>query len=145
VLDPDHRTLLVRFEFPNWIGWATPGGGVAEGESDEEALRRELSEEAGLEGFELGPLIWTRTHLFELGIDWDGQVERYYLVRTPRFEPVPRLTWTELNTEFVTDIRWWTPADLEADAAEFAPRRLPALVRELTVNGAPAEPIDVGV
>jgi hypothetical protein len=30
-----------------------------------------------------------RTRLFELGIDWDGQVERYYLVRAPAFEPVP--------------------------------------------------------
>ena len=89
VVDPDERVLLVRFEFPNWTGWATPGGGVDPGETDAEALRRELEEEVGLDASELGPLVWMRTHLFELGIDWDGQVERYYLVRAPAFEPVP--------------------------------------------------------
>jgi 8-oxo-dGTP diphosphatase len=144
VVDPDDRVLLVRFEFPNWIGWATPGGGVNRDEVDEEALRRELAEEAGLARFDLGPLVWTRTHLFELG-DWDGQVERYYLVRTPRFDPAPRLTWEQLNQEYVTAIRWWTLGELEAAEALFAPRRLPLLVRELILHGPPAEAIDVGV
>jgi 8-oxo-dGTP pyrophosphatase MutT (NUDIX family) len=91
VLDPGDRVLLVRFEFEQWIGWATPGGGVDKGETDEVALRRELAEEAGLEGFPLGPLVWKRTHLFELA-EWDGQVERYYLVRALAFDPAPRLT-----------------------------------------------------
>jgi ADP-ribose pyrophosphatase YjhB (NUDIX family) len=35
VLDPDDRVLLVRLEFPHWTGWAMPGGGVDEGETDE--------------------------------------------------------------------------------------------------------------
>jgi ADP-ribose pyrophosphatase YjhB (NUDIX family) len=144
VVDSGDRVLLVRFEFPHWTGWATPGGGVNTGETDEEALRRELEEEAGLDAFELGPIVWTRTHLFELG-RWDGQVERYYLVRTPAFDPDPRLTWTELNAEFVTAVRWWTLEELEAAGVQFAPRRLPLLVRELLRGGPPPEPIDVGV
>jgi ADP-ribose pyrophosphatase YjhB (NUDIX family) len=144
VLDSAERILLVRFEFPHWIGWATPGGGVNAGESDEEAIRRELAEEAGLESFELGPLVWTRTHFFELG-RWDGQAERYYLVRTAGFEPVPGLTWPELNAEYVTAIRWWTLEELETADALFAPRRLPHLVRELLLHGPPAESLDVGV
>jgi 8-oxo-dGTP diphosphatase len=144
VVDPREHVLLVRFEFPRWVGWATPGGGVARGESDEEALCRELAEETGLDGFELGPIVWTRTHLFELG-DWDGQVERYYLVRAASFEPTPRLSWVELNAEYVTAVRWWSPRELEGAADEFAPRRLPSLVRELIVHGPPVEPVDVGV
>lgn len=144
VVDPDDRVLLVRFEFPHWVGWATPGGGVDSGETDEAAIRRELAEEAGLEGFELGPVVWTRTHLFELG-DWDGQVERYFFVRTPVFDPVPGLTWAQLNAEYVTAIRWWTLAELEATDAAFAPSRLPRLLRELTLHGPPTEPVDVGV
>ena len=144
VLDEVDRVLLVRFEFPHWTGWATPGGGVNPGETDEDAVRRELAEEAGLEGFALGPMIWTRTHFFALG-DWDGQGERYYLVRTPGFEPAPRLTWAELNAEYVTAVRWWTLAELEASEGSFAPRRLPFLVRELIRHGPPAEPIDAGV
>ncbi len=146
VLDDSTRTLLVRFDFGDRVVWATPGGGIEEGESDEHALRRELVEEAGLEGFELGPLVWTRTHHLAFGGGrWDGQTERYYLVRTLPFEPVPRLSWEELRAERMTAVRWWTLAELEAADAIFAPRRLPVLLRELIQHGPPAEPVDVGV
>ncbi|OFW72465.1 MAG: hypothetical protein A2Y55_02760 [Actinobacteria bacterium RBG_16_68_12] len=146
VLDPCDRILLVRFDFGDRVVWATPGGGIEEGETDERAVRRELAEEAGLEEFELGPLVWTRTHHVPLGGGrWDGQTERYYLVRTPSFEPVPLLSWDELRAEGMTAIRWWTPAELGAAEELFAPRRLPLLVRELLLHGPPAEPVDVGV
>jgi 8-oxo-dGTP pyrophosphatase MutT (NUDIX family) len=145
VLDPDDRVLLVRFEFPDQAVWATPGGGIEKGEMDEHALKRELLEEAGLESFDLGPEIWRRTHLFELSIAFDGQQERYYLVRTPPFEPLPRLSWDELRSEGMTAVRWWTLDELSASAEMFAPRRLPALVDGIVRDGPPAEPIDVGV
>ena len=67
VLDGTDRILLVRFDFGDRLVWAAPGGGVEEGEDDEHAVRRELAEEAGLEGFELGPLVWTRTHVVPIG------------------------------------------------------------------------------
>ncbi len=146
VLDDDDRILLVRFEFPDRTVWATPGGGVNEGETDEDALRRELLEEAGLEDFDVGPLTWTRTHHTPLeGGRWDGQTDRVYLVRTPAFEPAPRLTWAELRAEWMTAIRWWTLAELEAAETIFSPRRLPALVRSLLEDGPSSEPLDVGV
>jgi 8-oxo-dGTP pyrophosphatase MutT (NUDIX family) len=146
VVDDDDRVLLVRFDFGDRVVWATPGGGIEEGESDEHAIRRELVEEAGLDDFELGPLVWTRTHHVPLGGGrWDGQSERYYLVRTPAFEPTPHLTWEELRSEGMTDVRWWTSDELRASDALFAPRRLPLLVRTLLVEGPPAEPLDVGL
>lgn len=36
LLDERDRVLLVRFEFPQWTGWATPGGGVDLEETDED-------------------------------------------------------------------------------------------------------------
>ena len=147
IVDDADRILLVRFDFGDrGVVWATPGGGIEEGESDEHALRRELSEEAGLEAFALGPLVWTRTHHVPMGGGrWDGQSERYYVVRVAAFEPAPRLSWEELRNEGMTAVRWWTPEELEASAELFAPRRLALLVRELLLHGPPAEPIDVGV
>jgi ADP-ribose pyrophosphatase YjhB (NUDIX family) len=146
VLDDDDRVLLVKFEFPDGrTVWATVGGGLEAGETHEDAARRELIEEAGLDGVELGSPVWTRTHVFELGIRWDGQTETYFLVRTPPFEPRPQHSWAELSAEGVTAIRWWTLAELEATDAVFAPSRLPLLLRELILHGPPAEPIDVGV
>ena len=147
VLDPDDRILLVRFAFPDRTVWATPGGGLDEGETYEQAIVRELEEEAGVAGFELGPWIWTRTHVFpfESGL-WDGQVERYVLVRTHSFEPVPRFSAEQLAAEHVTGIRWWTQEELaHAGGVLFAPRRLPGLVAALLRDGPPGEPIDAGV
>ena len=146
VLDPADRILLVRFDFPARSFWATPGGGIDEGETPEQAVTRELDEEVGLVEFELGPWVWTREHVFpfENGL-WDGQAERYMLLRTHAFEPVPRFTPQELEAEYVTGLRWWTPAELAASDEVFAPRRLPELVAALLRDGPPEEPLDVGV
>ena len=146
VLDEADRVLLVRFTSRDREIWLTTGGGVEDAETDEEAIRRELLEEAGLVGFELGPLVWTRTvHAPLDGGRWDGQTERFYLVHTASFEPAPSLTWEELRAEGMTAVRWWLLDELEATDAIFAPRRLPLLLRELILHGPPAEPIDVGV
>ncbi|HEY0415245.1 MAG TPA: NUDIX domain-containing protein [Gaiellaceae bacterium] len=128
VVDAEGRVLLTRFGHPvtrdAW--WATVGGGVDPGESDEEALRRELREEAGLAGFELGPLVHTREHTFP----WAGRLlrqrERFYLVRVQAHEPAPTI---DLAAEGVTDVRWWTRAELDDPPETVVPANLGALVR----------------
>ena len=140
VLDTDDRVLLVRFDFPPFP-WAPPGGGMDAGESDEEALRRELAEELGLDEFELGPLLWHREHEFDAPVSFRGQREHCYLVRVEPFDPVPRL---DLAAEHVTEIRWWSPDELGSSREVFGPRRLPELVAELLESGAPAVPLTLG-
>jgi ADP-ribose pyrophosphatase YjhB (NUDIX family) len=147
VVDAHERVLLVRFDLVRGGHvWATVGGGLEPGETHEDAARREMREEAGLDGIELGACIWTREHVFEDPIDFAGQRERYYLVRTPVFEPEPGHTWEQLNAERVSAIRWWTIEEILASPESlFAPRRLGGLLRELLRDGPPARPIHVGV
>jgi 8-oxo-dGTP pyrophosphatase MutT (NUDIX family) len=146
ICDPTGRILLVRFTFPERSVWGCPGGGVEPGETHEDALRRELREEVGFELEELGPWIWTRTHLIPLfGGRWDGQVERYFVVEAEPFEPMPQFTGEQLLAEFVTGVRWWSAENL-ANASELVfPKRLPELLAQLRESGAPAQPIDPGI
>ena len=147
VLDPDDRILLVRFVNPETGEefWATPGGGLDPGEGLEEGLRRELREETGLEDVEIGPVVWTRRHVFP----WAGrtldQSERIALVRTGSFEPRPGLTTAQLADEGVHELRWWTLGELAVSGANFAPRRIVRFLRQLLDEGPPPAPIDVGV
>jgi TDG/mug DNA glycosylase family protein len=145
VVDELDSVLLVRFAFPDGDVWATPGGGIDAGESDEQAIRRELVEECGLEKPDLGPTIWRRTHWKTNMVGFAGQTERYVFVRTAAFEPAPRWTPEQLADEGVAEIRWWTREELATSDTVFAPRRLPALVAALLRDGPPAEPVDVGV
>lgn len=146
VLDPADRVLLVRFEFPDaGSRWALPGGGLEPGESHEDALRRELSEEVGLHDPTIGPHIWDRLHIIPF-IDgrWDGQRERIHLVRSHAFDPVPALPWEALHAEYMFEVRWWHLDDIPDDL-DVVPRSLRAHLAALLRDGPPNRPVDVGV
>jgi TDG/mug DNA glycosylase family protein len=137
-LDSRGRTLLIRWPRPGGQPfWIAPGGGVEPGESDDAALHRELAEELGLAGRQLGPCIWTRDFVFPWRDKWWHQTERYRVVYA---EP------DELgHGEESENARWWTVEELEGTDELIAPARLGELLRDLAANGPPSEPVDVGI
>ncbi len=147
VVTPDDEVLLARFVFPSGVEvWALPGGGLEDGESYEDGLRRELHEELGLTDVDIGPHVWNREHIVPMRTGHDGQRDRVHLVRTERFRPEPTIGWEALRDEYVADLRWWTlPEITERTDLRFVPRRLAAHLAELLTNGAPDQPIDVEV
>ncbi len=145
LLDPEGRVLLFRFEDGTGFSWwATPGGGLEEGETHEQAALRELHEETGLAGVELGPCVWIREHAFPMSGRTYRQQERFYAARVDPFE-VDTAGNLAYELEMMREHRWFSVAELrELGGQRLAPRRLASLLQEL-LAGYPEQPLDVGV
>jgi ADP-ribose pyrophosphatase YjhB (NUDIX family) len=121
--------------------WACAGGAAEQGESLHEALRRELHEEAGLQG--IGEPIEVMTITTEVpdlvpeGLR--GVVTHFFLIPVKgEFDPVPGVPANHEGhptAEGITSWRWWTAAEVfEATRdglAVFSPRDLGPLLPHL--------------
>jgi ADP-ribose pyrophosphatase YjhB (NUDIX family) len=89
--------------------WVLPGGGFDPGETWEAAASRELCEETGLAGVELGPCVWTREKEVVLFGEWTRGVERYFLARVSDVE-VSNANQLDYERAVYQEVRWW-PVD----------------------------------
>lgn len=144
VIDDADRVLLFgghEIEGPGKF-WFTPGGGIEPGETQEQAARREMLEETGLTGFELGRVIWTRTGPGLL----DGETVMYqstgYLVRVPAFA-VDTTGFSEIERNSILEFRWWSVADLRATTDRLVPGQLADLVASALDESAAQDPVDL--
>lgn len=142
VLDPSDNVLLVRLVFPHGAWWVLPGGGIEVGENPLDALRRELAEEVGLVDPLLGGRVWSRTHVFAMNDEWDGQCEDVFFVRSDPFTPAPRLSEEELRAESLHEVRWWHLDEIAAYDGDdhFSPADLHERISRIAVHGVPAVP-----
>lgn len=145
LLDDADRLLLfsARNEEDGSVRWFTPGGGLAPGESHEEAALRELQEETGLTNVPLGPEIWRGRPWTTVrgGVAYEVR-QRYYMARVSAFE-VDTSAFEEIEKAAITGHRWWTAADLVTTSDVLRPAGLPQLLASLLKDGPPDVPIMV--
>ncbi|HEX7077338.1 MAG TPA: NUDIX domain-containing protein, partial [Candidatus Eisenbacteria bacterium] len=131
-VDREGRVLL--FQFARASGeryWATPGGGLEEGESFEEAAAREAREELGVDAVGLVPL-WERTAEFPFAGRSVLQREKYFLLLVP----IPEFSEAVLavqREEGISKPRWWTVGELAHAQETVFPESLAALLRGIRI------------
>jgi 8-oxo-dGTP pyrophosphatase MutT (NUDIX family) len=117
IVDPAERVLLFRFVHKRGLlaghdHWGTPGGGVEDGETLEQAALRELQEETGLQRQSVGAEVARREVALQLP---DGehvlQDERFFLVRVAD-NALSQDGWTDFEREVMVEHRWWTLEEL---------------------------------
>lgn len=100
IVDDEGRVLLIKHVFRPGSGWGVPGGFINKGEQAEDAARREMREELGLE-LDRMELVFVRTVIHV------QQLEIVFLCHTSG-NPEPR------NME-VQHVAWFQPNELPED------------------------------
>ncbi|MER8103618.1 NUDIX domain-containing protein [Kitasatospora sp. NPDC094016] len=142
LLDGQDRILLFLGSDPATPGeawWFTPGGGLEPGEDVREAAARELVEETGLRGADLGPLVAYGTVSFSFQGRRYEQDQWFHLARTTD----TGLDHSGMGEEHAQLLaaRWWTVEELRGTAETVYPVGLADFLERLLAEGPPVAPV----
>ena len=137
--DADYAVSSERSDLRHY--WVPPGGGLAEGESFEEAALRELFEETGICLESIVHHVWDRVTRFVSRGALVEQHEKYFFATEA---VTSNRVHTSGTDELIAGYCWWPMPEMLASDEVFFPNGLPELFGRLLGRGLPAEPLRLG-
>ncbi len=147
VLNKENQIFLFKYYFDyladdNAI-WITPGGGLEDGESFEDALKRELFEELGVTITGNCPEVYYRNPVYTLkNGDQVQSVEKFFLVNVSE-EVFSSEHWTENEKKQMSAGKWWSVAEIKQSEEEFFSKDIVRIMQELISRNYSAEPGEI--
>lgn len=111
--------------------WMTPGGGIENLETDEQALQREIWEETGLEIYKSCNFVFTRTFAFPRGTGVFRQFEKFYLIFVEEFAPTMTNNPAVQERKIFQEFHWWNIDEITNSSMTFAPSSLGIRLKQL--------------
>ena len=143
VLNKKNQIFLFQYMFDYLADskaiWITPGGGLEEKESFEEALKRELFEELGVQITESCPEVYYRNPVYTLKNGEKVQsVEKFFIVRLEE-DAFSFEHWTESEKRRMFVGKWWSLEEIKHSEEMFFSKDVLQILEELSDGMLPEE------
>ena len=123
--------------------WITPGGSLEEGESFEDALKREVYEELGVQLTKESPEVYYRNPIYTLKSGEKVQsVEKFFLVVLEE-DSFSFNHWTESEKKRMLAGKWWSMEEIEKSEDEFFTKDILRIMMELSDGNFPVQPQEI--
>ena len=138
VLSPSRDVLLFKFRHKEGAlagrnYWATPGGGLEEGETFHAAAIRELREETGIQvNTVVGPVADRRFSMLLPSGETVFAVEQYFVVHVDS-QIISSSEWTLHETQVMADHHWWSALELRSTGETVWPEALVEMLVDAAV------------
>jgi len=147
VLNKNNEIFLFKYKFDyladNSVIWITPGGSLEEGETFDDALRREVFEELGVELKQECRQIYYRNPIYTLK---NGEKilseEKFFLVYLDE-EEFSYCNWTESENSRMSVGKWWSIEEIKRSEDAFFTSDLMSILSDIANDKTPDVPQEI--
>ena len=138
VISPSRDVLLFKFLHKDGAlagknYWATPGGGLEDGETFHAAAIRELREETGIQvNTVVGPVADRRFSMLLPSGETVFAVEQYFVVHVDS-QIISSSEWILHETQVMADHHWWSALELRSTGETVWPEALVEMLVDAAV------------